>query len=105
MMPSSVTRSISIIGQAVSVAIFATTGRLSLRTIGRALISLNVKRAGDMRMLPVFQSLTKPFLARARRCKFTIEYTFEEDDDATVRREDPSANSRRGLCAVSPARL
>ena len=35
-------------GHSVMVAIFATTGRFSLRTIGRAVISLNVRRVLDI---------------------------------------------------------
>jgi hypothetical protein len=41
-MPSSVLRSITMIGQSVIVAILATIGRFNLSTTGRALMLLNV---------------------------------------------------------------
>src|SRR5215475_16131319 len=91
------------IGHSVMVAILATTGRFSLRTIGRAVISLNVRRMPAI-VPPYLQSI-RFFHANPCRCKFTIEYTFTERGDAAFRHPDARTDSRWGLQALSPAGL
>src|SRR5262245_4703473 len=106
-MPSSVRRSIRMTGHSAMVAILATTGRFSLRTIGRAVIVLTVRRACDI----VCASNTLPYgsmahFAPGRAVVNSLMGKVSRGGcDASRGRKDAATDPGRGLSAVPPARL